>query len=183
MEKSRSRYIILGLSDGLFLGLGISLGISFFHNYQLTFASILLVGISGSLSNFFSTYNAENFVLGQQIKEYGRVLFARDYNPNKMTRMKKFKNLIYAEVSFLSTLLGSFIVLIPYIIYSIIGISRNFSDSIISLALSLAILAYLGGYHIEKKADRIKDGLKTAGVGLLIAGVSAITGILINIFI
>ena len=70
MEKSRSRYIILGLSDGLFLGLGISLGISFFHNYQLTFASILLVGISGSLSNFFSTYNAENFVLGQQIKEY-----------------------------------------------------------------------------------------------------------------
>ena len=100
-----------------------------------------------------------------------------------MTRMKKFKNLIYAEVSFLSTLLGSFIVLIPYIIYSIIGISRNFSDSIISLALSLAILAYLGGYHIEKKADRIKDGLKTAGVGLLIAGVSAVTGILINIFI
>ncbi len=183
MERARSRYIILGLSDGLFLGLGISLGISFFHSYNLTFASILLVGVSGSLSNFFSTYNAENFVLGQQIKEYGKIMFARDYNPDKITKNKKSKNLKYAELSFLSTLLGSLIVLTPYIAYSLLKIRKDSSASIISLIASLIILAYVGSYSIEKKKDRIKEGLKTASIGLLIAVISAGIGIIINTFI
>ncbi|EFD92411.1 MAG: hypothetical protein CSMARM5_0088 [Candidatus Parvarchaeum acidophilus ARMAN-5_'5-way FS'] len=183
MERTKSRYIILGLSDGLFLGLGISLGISFFHSYNLTFASILLVGVTGSLSNFFSTYNAENFVMGLQIKEYGKVMFARDYNPHKITKMKKFKNLTYSEISFISTLIGSFIVLLPYLAFFFIKLKQNFSASIISLVISLIILAYIGGYSIENKKERIKEGVKTAGIGLMIALVSAAIGILINTFI
>ena len=183
MERAKNRYIILGLSDGLFLGLGISLGISVFHSYQLTFASILLVGVSGSLSNFFSAYNAENFVLGQQMKEYRKILFAKEYSPNKITQLKKAKNLRYAEIGFLSTLLGSFIVLLPYIIYYALNAKQSVITSIISLILSLIILAFIGGYSQEERTQKIKEGLKTAGIGLLIAAISAFLGILINMFI
>jgi predicted membrane protein (TIGR00267 family) len=183
MERAKSRYAILGLSDGLFLGLGISLGISIFHSYQLTFTSILLVGISGSLSNFFSTYNAENFMLGQQLKEYKQVLFAKEYNPKKMTKLKKAKNITYAEVSFVSTLIGSAIVLFPYLLYYAINAKEDITTSIISLLLSLFVLAIIGSYSQEEKFKKIKEGLKTAGIGLLIAAISALLGILINIFI
>ncbi|MCL5420724.1 MAG: VIT1/CCC1 transporter family protein [Candidatus Parvarchaeota archaeon] len=183
MERAKSRYIILGLSDGLFLGLGISLGISFFHSYQLTFASILLVGVSGSLSNFFSVYNAENFVLGQQIREYRRVLFAKEYNPHKITALKRSKNMQYAEISLLSTLLGSVIVLLPYVLYYIANIKQNAVTSLISLVLSLTILGVIGSYSQEKRNSKIKEGVKTAGIGLLIAGVSVVIGIVINALI
>ncbi len=183
MERARSRYTILGLSDGLFLGLGISLGISFFRSYQLTFASILLVGISGSLSNFFSTYNAENFVLGRQILEYKRVLFAKEYNPHKITKDKLAKNIKYAEMSFVSTLGGSFIVLLPYLSYYIIRIKQNLTTSLLSLILSLFVLSLIGSYSQEKKIDRLVAGLKTAGIGLVIAAISAVVGIAINTFI
>lgn len=183
MERARSRYIILGLSDGLFLGLGISLGISFFNSYQLTFASILLVGVSGSLSNFFSTYNAENFVLGQQIREYRRVLFAKDYNPHKITKMKKFKNIKYAELSLLSTLAGSIIVLLPYVVYYLIKEKQDLVTSLISLASSLFILSLIGSHSQEKRASKVKEGLKTAGIGLFIATISAVLGVIINFFI
>ncbi|MCL4398396.1 MAG: VIT1/CCC1 transporter family protein [Candidatus Parvarchaeota archaeon] len=183
MEKAKSRYIILGLSDGLFLGLGISLGISVFHSYQLTFASILLVGVSGSLSNFFSAYNAENFVLGQQMKEYRKILFAKEYNPRKITKLKRAKNLRYAEIGFISTLLGSVIVLLPYLAYYAANAGQSIDTSIISLILSLIILAVIGSYSQENKAQKIKEGLKTAGIGLLIAAISAFLGVLINLFI
>lgn len=183
MERAKSRYTILGLSDGLFLGLGISLGISVFHSYQLTFTSILLVGISGSLSNFFSTYNAENFMLGQQLKEYKHVLFAKEYDPKKMTKLKKAKNIKYAEISFLATLIGSIIVLFPYLLYYAIALKDGITTSIISLLLSLFVLAVIGSYSQEEKFKKIKEGLKTAGIGLLIAAISALLGVLINIFI
>ncbi len=183
MERAKSRYVILGLSDGLFLGLGISLGISVFHSYQLTFASILLVGVSGSLSNFFSAYNAENFVLGQQMKEYRKVLFAKEYDPKKITKLKKAKNLRYAALGFISTLLGSVIVLLPYIAYYALKATQSVATSIISLVLSLIILAIIGSYSQEEKRQKIKEGLKTAGIGLLIAGISAFLGVLINLFI
>lgn len=183
MERAKSRYVILGLSDGLFLGLGISLGISVFHSYQLTFASILLVGVSGSLSNFFSAYNAENFVLGQQMKEYRKILFAKEYNPKKITKLKKAKNLRYAEIGFLSTLLGSIIVLLPYLVYYTLNEKQSVTTSVISLILSLIILAFIGSYSQEEKAQKIKEGLKTAGIGLLIAAISAFLGVLINLFI
>jgi predicted membrane protein (TIGR00267 family) len=183
MERAKNRYIILGLSDGLFLGLGISLGISVFHSYQLTFTSILLVGISGSLSNFFSVYNAENFVLGQQMKEYRKILFAKEYNPKKITKLKKAKNLKYAELGCISTLLGSFIVLFPYLIYYLLNAKQTINTSIISLGLSLVILGIIGSYSQENKTQKIKEGLKAAGVGLLIAVISAFLGILINVLI
>ncbi|MCL4397050.1 VIT1/CCC1 transporter family protein [Candidatus Parvarchaeota archaeon] len=183
MERAKNRYIILGLSDGLFLGLGISLGISVFHSYQLTFASILLVGVSGSLSNFFSAYNAENFVLGQQMKEYRKILFAKEYNPKKITKLKRAKNLRYAEIGFLSTLLGSVIVLLPYLVYYALKATQNIITSVISLILSLIVLAVIGSYSQEEKMQKIKEGLKTAGIGLLIAAISAFLGILINLFI
>ncbi|MGC8533249.1 MAG: VIT1/CCC1 transporter family protein [Candidatus Parvarchaeum sp.] len=183
MERAKSRYVILGLSDGLFLGLGISLGISVFHSYQLTFASILLVGVSGSLSNFFSAYNAENFVLGQQMKEYRKILFAKEYDPKKITKLKKAKNLKYAEIGFLSTLLGSIIVLLPYLVYYSLNEKQSVTTSIISLILSLIILAFIGSYSQEENAQKIKEGLKTAGIGLLIAVISAFLGVLINLFI
>ena len=121
--------------------------------------------------------------MGLQIKEYGKVMFARDYNPHKITKMKKFKNLTYSEISFISTLIGSFIVLLPYLAFFFIKLKQNFSASIISLVISLIILAYIGGYSIENKKERIKEGVKTAGIGLMIALVSAAIGILINTFI
>jgi predicted membrane protein (TIGR00267 family) len=183
MERAKSRYIILGLSDGLFLGLGISLGISVFHSYQLTFASILLVGMSGSLSNFFSAYNAENFVLGQQMKEYKKILFAKEYNPKKVTELKRAKNLRYAEIGFISTLLGSVIVLLPYLVYYALNARQSISTSVISLISSLVILAFIGSYSQEERTQKIKEGLKTAGIGLLIAAISAFLGALINLFI
>ncbi len=183
MERARSRYLIFGLTDGLFLGLGISLGISVFNSYQLTLTSILLVGISGSLSNFFSTYNAENFILGQQIKEYQRILFSKDYNPHKITNTKRSKNLGYAITSFISTLIGSTIVLSPYIAFYALKIKQDTIASILSLIVSLIILSYVGSYSVEKLGEKIKEGAKTAGIGLIIAGASTVIGLLINTFI
>ncbi len=100
-----------------------------------------------------------------------------------MTKLKKAKNIKYAEISFLATLIGSIIVLFPYLLYYAIALKEGITTSIISLLLSLFVLAVIGSYSQEEKFKKIKEGLKTAGIGLLIAAISALLGVLINIFI
>ena len=79
--------------------------------------------------------------------------------------------------------MGSVIVLLPYIAYYALKATQSVATSIISLVLSLIILAIIGSYSQEEKRQKIKEGLKTAGIGLLIAGISAFLGVLINLFI
>ncbi len=178
MEK-RNRYTILGLTDGLFLGIGIALGISFFNDYSFTFISILLVGVTGALSNLFATYNAEEYVTGEQIKEYKRILFARDYNPRKIRHARHASSVKAALSSFGATLVGSFVVLAPYIISSAVSYGGIKETSVVSLLISLAILGYVGSRNKEKK-DRAKGGLKMVGLGLLIAMASSGVGLAVS---
>ncbi len=181
MEKARLRYTILGLSDGLFLGIGLSLGVSFFHTYSLTFASILLVGITGALSNMFATYNAENFATGQQMLEYREALFLKEYKPNKITKGKAKKNIGYAFRSFLFTMIGSLIVLAPYATFYLNGQSGILPASIISLAISLIVLGFIGSYNEEELHEKIMAGLKTIGIGIAIAALSTLVGFILSI--
>lgn len=183
MERARFRYIILGISDGLFVGLGLSLGISFFHTYSLTFASILLGGVTNALSNMFATYNAETFNVGQQLLEYKKVLFLEDYNPRKLTESKQKKNLTYAAISFLFTITGSLIVLAPYATFYVIGVTGILPASLTSLIITLSILGFIGSYNHEKLNDKLKSGLKTVGIGIAIAGLSTAVGLAISYFI
>ncbi len=176
MERARSRYTILGISDGLFLGLGLALGISFFHAYSLTFASVLLVGVSGALSNMFATYNAETFTTGQQLAEYKEALFLEEYRPKKLAKVKEAKNIRYATSAFVFTLIGSLIVLTPYAVFYLTGGSAIITASLVSLVVSLAILGFIGSYHEAKLKNKIKSGLKTIGIGLSIAALSAFIG-------
>ncbi len=180
MEKARSRYIILGLSDGLFLGLGLSLGISFFHNYNIALTSILLVGITGALSNLFAIYNAETFTTGQQMSEYGTALFIKDYSPRKITHFRHKRSIRYAVISFFFTLLGSLIVVAPYAVLRIIKESGIENASIASLILTLSILAIIGTYHQKTVKDKIKSAARTVGIGITIAMASSLAGLLLS---
>ncbi len=180
MEKARSRYIILGLSDGLFLGLGLSLGISFFHNYNIALTSILLVGITGALSNLFAIYNAETFITGQQMNEYGTALFVEDYNPKKITHFRHKRSIRYAVMSFFFTLLGSLIVVAPYAVLHVIGIGGIENASIASLVLTLFILAVIGTYHQKTVKDRVRSAARTVGIGIAIAMASSLAGLLLS---
>jgi predicted membrane protein (TIGR00267 family) len=180
MERARVRYIILGISDGLFLGIGLSLGISFFHAYTLTFASILLVGITGALSNMFATYNAEMFTSGQQLLEYKEALFVDEYKPGKLEKTKHDKSVRYAFMSFSFTLLGSLIVLAPYAAFYFSGQQVILYASITSLAISLIILGFIGSYNQTKLNEKIMGGLKTIGIGLSIAILSTVIGFLVS---
>lgn len=183
MERGRAKYFVLSISDGLFLGLGLSLGVSFFNEYSFTFTSILLVGITGALSNMFAIYNAESFTSGMQLLEYKTFLFARDYDPVKLARSKHKKSLKYATESFLSTMLGSMIVIAPYLVfYSLSGNGVRLA-SVASLAISLVVLAIIGSYHHSGLKSKIKGALKTTGIGVAIAALSALVGFLLSTFI
>lgn len=180
MEKGRSRYTILGLSDGLFVGLGLSLGISFFHTYSLTFASVLLGGITNALSNMFATYNAETFTANQQLLEYKEALFLKEYNPRKLADSKRRRSARYAAMSFMFTLAGSLIVLAPYAAFYFMGQSGIFPASLLSLAITLSILGIMGAYHKKNLSDRIRSGLKTVGIGVLVASLSVVVGFAVS---
>ena len=178
MER-RNRYTVLGLTDGLFLGVGISLGVSFFNSYKFTLISILIVGISGALSNLFAIYNAEEYVTGEQIREYKRILFAADYNPKKIRRSRHMKSIKAAVIAFSATLIGSIVVLLPYIAASIISFNGIIETSLTSLVLSLIVLGYVGSRNREK-SDMLKGALKTSGIGLMIAAASAAVGFILT---
>ncbi len=180
MERGKSRYTILGISDGLFVGLGLSLGISFFHAYSLTFASILLGGVTNALSNMFATYNAETFTTNQQLLEYKEALFLKDYSPSKMTRSKRQKNVRYALRSALFTILGSLIVLAPYAAFYFMGQRGILPASIVSLAVTLIVLGFVGSYHQESGRDKLRGGLKTVGIGIAVAALSVLVGFVIS---
>ncbi len=181
MERAKLRYTILGLSDGLFLGIGLSLGVSFFHTYSLTFASILLVGITGALSNMFATYNAESFTTGQQMLEYREALFLKEYRPKKIEKSRAEKNVGYAIRSFLFTILGSLIVLAPYAAFYFGGQNDIFPASMISLAISLLVLGFIGSHNEEEMHEKIIGGLKTIGIGITIAALSALVGFVLSV--
>ena len=140
------------------------------------------MGISGALSNLFATYNAEEYVTGEQIREYKRMLFARDYNPKKIRHSRHMKSIRAALASFIATLVGSFIVLAPYIISSAISFQQIRDTSIASLVLSLCILGYIGSRNRER-GERMRNGLKMIGIGLLIAIASSGVGFLVNTFL
>ncbi|MCL5101437.1 MAG: hypothetical protein M1348_02400 [Candidatus Parvarchaeota archaeon] len=183
MERAKARYTILGISDGLFVGIGLSLGISFFHAYSLTFASILLGGLTNALSNMFATYNAETFSTGQQLLEYKEILFLKDYNPIKLKKSKQEKSIRYATQSFVFTLVGSLIVLAPYIAFYFMGSAGIEPASITSLTMTLIILGFIGAYHQEHLHEKLKNGFKTIGIGATIALLSAIVGFLVSYLI
>lgn len=176
MERVSSRYLVFGISDGLFLGLGLSLGVSFLNSYSFTFVSVALVGITGALSNFFSVYNAENFVTGQRIKEYKEALFVQEYKPNKLTEFRHKKSVRYATTIFIATLIGSLIVLIPYLFSYGSAAQQIRESSIFSLVLALILLGAIGAYNSENTRERIKNSLKSIGIGLIISLLSALVG-------
>lgn len=180
MERARFRYIILGLSDGLLLGIGLSLGVSFFHVYSVTIASILLAGFTNALSNMFATYNAETFTAGQQMREYKEVLFLKDYSPEKITRSKREKSIRYALISFIFTVSGSLIVLSPYVAFYSIGQSGILPATATSLIASLLVLGFIGSYNYNEMYEKLKGALKTMGIGLSIAALSTAVGFIVS---
>ncbi len=180
MERNRARYLVLSISDGLFLGLGLSLGVSFFNEYSFTFVSILLVGITGALSNMFSVYNAENFATGLQLMEYKKFMFTRDYNPVKLASSKHMKSLKYAAESFISTITGSIIVIAPYLAFYFSNKNGIRSASIASFIISIAVLGLIGSYSQHGSIARLKAALKTAGIGVVIAALSASVGFVLS---
>lgn len=180
MERAKARYTILGLSDGMFFGLGLSLGVSFLHSYQITFASIIISGISGSLSNLFSVYNAETFIAMQQLHEYREALFEREYSPKKLTEEKRKKVVSYSEISFVSTLVGSVIVLLPYSFMFLIGI-KNFSYAgLYSLLSAMIVLFFIGFAQKAKLNTRVKRGIKNAGIGFGVSVIAFIIGYIVS---
>ncbi len=183
MESGRIRYTILGLSDGLFLGIGLSLGVSFLQNYNLTLTSILLVGITGALSNMFSTYNAENYATGEQMREYKRFLFVKDYNPGKLADSRHAKSVRYAFLNFVFTLLGSAIVLAPYALFYFAGYGHLQEASVISLVVSLTVLGLIGSRYSSETIGKIKAGLRIVGIGIAIAAASSAVGLALSVLV
>ena len=183
MERASSRYFVFGISDGLFLGLGLSLGVSFLNSYNFTFISVALVGVTGAMSNFFSVYNAENFVTGQRMKEYKEALFVREYKPNKLTELRHKKSVVYALTIFLATLIGSFIILLPYLAAYGYSASQIRTSSVISLVLALLLLGIIGAYNSDNTSERIKNAVKSIGIGLVISVLSALVGYSFSVFI
>jgi predicted membrane protein (TIGR00267 family) len=183
MERLKSRYSIIGLSDGLFIGLGLSVGVSFFSSYNFTLAATLLGGLTSALSNFFSTYNAETFATAERLQEYKHLLFLKEYQPKKLIKERNARSINYSFITFGFTLIGSVFVLIPYILASIYEVNSLQTAAVASFILSLIGLGVMGGYNSESSGKALRGALKTIGTGILISALSAAVGILLTTFL
>ncbi len=162
------RYFVMNAFDGALTMLGVVIGAAMSHATDPSV--IIIAGISGSfamgISGYSGAYMAESAERTKEIKTLEKAMCKPMEEDGMHKEAAKFATQVTALVDALSPAFAALIVISPYFFVNY-GMMEMGTAFIISLALTLSILALLGVYLAKvTEENMVLHGVKMLMVGM-----------------
>ncbi|AEA47338.1 TIGR00267 family protein [Archaeoglobus veneficus] len=169
MKYDGLRHVIRGLIDGSLSTLGVIIGASG-ASPAIIITAGLGGGVANGLSNVLGAFTAERARMEMEISELEKAMLKMGQLRGTVLHEKAKKKTYIGGISDgLSTILGSVIPVIPFLLMYPLGYSRDFA-MLLSVSVTIFLLFFLGVYLGKLSRENIAiAGVKMALIGLCTA--------------